>query len=95
MSAVHFDREGRARCGARPRSLTLATGESGATCLTCLNILAGTGNRWDVKACPSPAAYRRELRRGGLVHPWCREAANRDATDRRRRRRRNRKELAA
>ena len=98
--AVHFNRDGRPRCGARPRVPLLADGESGVTCGHCtahLNGTYGIGNRWiDIQPCGTPAAYYRELRSGGPVHPWCREAANRDALERKeRRQRRNQKGLAA
>jgi hypothetical protein len=67
--AVHFNRNGRPRCGARPRVPLLADGESGVTCGHCtahLNGTYGVGNRWcDPKACGTPAAYRRHLRHDG------------------------------
>jgi len=55
----------------------------------------GSGCRYDIKGCGTEAAYRRELRRGGPVHEGCREAANREAADRKARRQRKRKALAA
>jgi len=97
-SRVHFDRDGRPRCGT-PWQVTLTADGGQVTCGACLSLLAGThgaGIRWsDVRPCPSPAAYRRELRAGGPVHGECRRAANRDAADRKARRRREGKALAA
>jgi hypothetical protein len=89
--AVHLGCGTSPRCGNPGWSLLTADGGCAVTCRTCLNLMAGTGNRFDVKGCPSEAAYRREMRRGGAVHPWCREAANRERADQRR----GQKELAA
>lgn len=94
MKAVHFDRDGDGsspRCGTRGWSRMTADGAD-VSCLLCLNLMAGTGTRWDVRPCGQAAAYYRELRRGGPVHEECRRAANRDAADRRARRRREQPE---
>lgn len=67
MSAVHFDRDGRARCGQRNALLTAELDE--VTCRACLNLLNGTHHvevHWaDPKPCGTEAAYRRHLRREG------------------------------
>lgn len=71
--AVHFDRDGTARCG-NPRAKHLTAVGEDVTCRSCAGILAGTfggpggtgGRPWyDVKPCGTPAAYRRHLRREG------------------------------
>ena len=74
MSAVHFDRDGRARCG-NPQAREVTADRQQVTCGICLNLLNGThgtqvnrpnGYQWlDVKPCCTPAAYRRHLRREG------------------------------
>jgi hypothetical protein len=68
MTAVHFDRDGRARCGTRGW-LQLTTAEDDVECRTCLNLIAGVhgvGNRKaDPEPCGTPAAYRRHLRNEG------------------------------
>lgn len=97
--AVHFNRDGRPRCGMRPASPLLADDESGVTCGHCTAFLNGTygvGNRWyDPKPCGTTAACRRHQRHGEKVDEACRQARNRDAADRKARRRRERQELAA
>jgi hypothetical protein len=67
MSALHFDRDGTARCGTPGARLT--GDKADVTCQRCVAFLNGTYNigiRWyDVKDCGTPAAYRRHLRRDG------------------------------
>ena len=93
MSAVHFDHDGRPRCGHGTR---LAGSESGVTCLPCLALLDGTyhiGTRWyDPKPCGTSAAYRRHKRHSERVDEACRQANVRDTADRKARKR---QELAA
>jgi hypothetical protein len=106
--AVHFNRDGRPRCGARPKVPLLADGESGVTCGHCtahLNGTYGIGSCWyDPKPCGTPAAYRRHKRHGERIDESCRQAearrsaddkARRNAARRARRQRRNQKGLAA
>jgi hypothetical protein len=65
MSAVHFDRDGRARCG-RP-NVTLSADREQVTCATCRNIIDGThgiGNRKSEALHGTLAAARRHYRRG-------------------------------
>jgi hypothetical protein len=85
MSAVHFDRDGRARCGT-PWQVGLTADREAVTCGMCLNLLTGThgiGNRRaDLKPCGTIAAYRRHHRRGELLDESCRQARARDKADR-------------
>jgi hypothetical protein len=64
---VHYDRDGRARCGRRNPVLTRTKRK--VTCRTCRNILAGThgiGNRQpDNDWCGTTARYRWHLRHEG------------------------------
>jgi hypothetical protein len=88
MSAVHFDRGGRARCGNRAaRQFTADRGQ--VTCRYCANLLDGTHHvgvyHWDVEPCGTAAAYRRHLRREGTpvrCEP-CLAAERRESEDKR------------
>ena len=65
---VHYDRDGRARCG-RPQGVPVTASNAEVTCLFCLNLLNGThgvGNRQpDNDWCGTPARYRWHLRHQG------------------------------
>jgi hypothetical protein len=86
MSAVHFDRDGRARCGNRAARQFTDDREQ-VTCRYCANLLDGTHHvgvhHWDVEPCGTTAAYRRHLRREGApvrCEP-CLAAERRDSAD--------------
>jgi hypothetical protein len=69
---VHLDRDGRARCG---QGAQLTASQEDVTCMKCADLIDGihtlqvtrpSGYQWlDVKACGTPAAYRRHLRLQG------------------------------
>jgi hypothetical protein len=85
VTAVHLDRDGRARCG-NCRATRL--GEARVVdCLMCLSIMNGThalGNRQPDEPCGTVAAYRRHYRHGEKPCRSCRQAEARYRADLRR-----------
>jgi hypothetical protein len=85
VSAVHLDRDGRARCGSHgARQLT--ADETQVTCTRCLAIMNGTygvGNRQPDQPCGTLAAYRRHYRNGSKPCRSCLQARARYRIDRR------------
>lgn len=86
MSAIHFDRGGKPRCGT-PWSTALTGDPAAVTCLKCAGIHAGTwatgwsrtGRVWaDHKPHGTPAAARRHYRRGEPLCASCDQRVKRD-----------------
>lgn len=86
MSAVHLDRDGRARCGTPGARLVGAAPE--VTCNRCLDMMAGVytvGHTWpDLRPCGTTAAYRRHQRHGEKPCAACKQAVARRRQDQRR-----------
>lgn len=76
-SKVHFDRDGRPRCG-NTKPFALTADREAVTCVFCLNLLAGTSHvgvyHADTRPHGTTAAYRRHQRHGQEPCEACKQA---------------------